>query len=327
MAIRSQSNQRAKVMTKIFIAGHNGMVGSAICRQLKDKDVEVITASRKEVDLINPIEVNNFFAKHKFDQVYLAAAKVGGIHANDNYPAEFIYQNLMIQNNVIHSAFISGVDKLLFLGSSCIYPKLTAQPISENQLLSGQLEETNEPYAIAKIAGIKMCESYNRQYNTDFRSVMPTNLYGPQDNFHPLNSHVVPGLMVRFHEAKVNDLPSVTAWGSGNALREFLYVDDMASACVFVMGLDRADYWSENRMRLSHVNVGSGIDCSIRDLTELIAKTVSYRGKILWDNSLPDGTPRKLLDTSTLKNMGWEYKINLIDGLSYTYKWYKENIL
>ena len=305
---------------KIFVAGYRGMVGSAIVRQLqKDPANEIITATRGQIDLADQMAVNIFFAKHKFDQVYLAAAKVGGIHANNTYPADFIYENLMIQANVIHASHQSDVQKLLFLGSSCIYPRLAEQPMSESALLTGTLEPTNEPYAIAKIAGIKLCESYNRQHGRDYRSVMPTNLYGPGDNYHPENCHVIPALIRRFHEAKQQKLPEVVAWGTGSPKREFLYVDDMAEASVFVMNLDRKTYQASTQPMLSHINVGSGVDCSIKDLTELIAQTVKYTGEIIWDSSRPDGTPRKLLDVSTLNNLGWSAKNTLIEGLEKTY--------
>jgi GDP-L-fucose synthase len=306
-------------MTKIFVAGHNGMVGSAICRQLKNQDVELITASRKELNLLSQTHVKEFFVRHKFDQVYLAAAKVGGINANNIYPAEFIYQNLMIQTNVIHNSYCSGVDKLLFLGSSCIYPKFASQPIKESELLQGHLEETNEPYAISKIAGIKMCESYNRQYGTDYRSVMPTNLYGPGDNYHSINSHVVPGLLRRLHEAKINNHQEVIAWGTGSALREFLYVDDMASACMHVMNLKKEVYNEVITPMLSHINLGSGDEITIKNLAKLIADVVGYKGIINWDRTKPDGTPRKLLDSKKLEEIVCLPNTSLYDGLVHTY--------
>ncbi len=311
-------------MTKIFVAGHRGMVGSAICRQLTLTDVEVITASRDKLDLTNQAQVAAFFGKNKFDQVYLAAAKVGGIHANNTYPANFIYQNLMIQNNIIHSSYQSGVMKLLFLGSSCIYPKLAKQPIAEHELLNGYLEQTNEPYAIAKIAGIKMCESYNRQYGTDYRSVMPTNLYGPGDNYHAENSHVIPALIRRFHDAKIANAPEVIAWGTGSALREFLHVDDMAAASVFVMNLGKVAFNNEVKPTQSHLNVGSGLDCSIKKLTEIIAEVVGFQGSIIWDETKPDGAPRKLMDSKKLNEIGWYPLIDLKGGLDGTYKNYVE---
>ncbi|MDB4309101.1 GDP-L-fucose synthase [Porticoccaceae bacterium] len=312
-------------MVKVFIAGHRGMVGSAISRRLALNNVEVITASRGELDLTNQAQVEDFLGIKKVDQVYLAAAKVGGIHANNTYPADFIYQNLMIQNNIIHSSYRSGVAKLLFLGSSCIYPKLAVQPMSEGELLSGYLEPTNEPYAVAKIAGIKMCESYNRQYGTDYRSIMPTNLYGPGDNYHPENSHVIPGLIRRFHEAKVQGVPEVVAWGTGSALRDFLHVDDMAAASVYVMNLDIESYQKQTIPMLSHLNVGTGIDCSIKFLTEVIAEVVGFKGSIRWDVSKPDGAPRKLMDSSRLNSLGWRPTFDLRDGLNNAYSWYLKN--
>lgn len=311
-------------MTKIFVAGHRGMVGSAICRQLELADVEIITANRDKLDLANQAQVAAFFGEHKFDQVYLAAAKVGGIHANNTYPADFIYQNLMIQNNIINSSYQSGVMKLLFLGSSCIYPKLAKQPIAEHELLNGHLEQTNEPYAIAKIAGIKMCESYNRQYGTDYRSVMPTNLYGPGDNYHAENSHVIPALIRRFHDAKIANAPEVIVWGTGSALREFLHVDDMAAASVFVMNLGKVAFNNEVKPTQSHLNVGTGLDCSIKKLTEIIAKVVGFQGSIIWDETKPDGAPRKLMDSKKLNEIGWYPLIDLKSGLVETYKNYVE---
>ena len=309
--------------TKIFIAGHNGMVGSAIMRQLQnDERNQLITASRKELDLTNQQAVNQFFADNQIDQVYLAAAKVGGIHANNAYPAEFIYQNLMIEANIIHAAHQNNVQKLLFLGSSCIYPKLAPQPMKEEALLTGPLENTNEPYAIAKIAGIKLCESYYRQYGRDYRSIMPTNLYGPNDNFHPENAHVIPALIRRFHEAKVNNKSRVTAWGSGKPMREFLYVDDMAEASVFVMNLDSEKYNQETKPILSHINVGTGTDCTIKELVETVAKVTGFQGEIIFDTSRPDGTPRKLLDVSKIERLGWQAKTRLEEGLEETYLWF-----
>ena len=312
-------------MTKIFVAGHNGMVGAAICRQLQNQDAELITASRQELDLTNQAQVKEFFNTHNFDQVYLAAAKVGGIHANNTYPANFIYENLMIQNNVIHQSYEAGIKKLLFLGSSCIYPKLANQPIRESELLNGYLEQTNEPYAIAKIAGIKMCESYNRQYGTDFRSVMPTNLYGPGDNYDGMNSHVIPALIKRFHEAKISNQSEVTAWGSGNVMREFLFVDDMAEASIFVMNIDQKKYQKETSSMLSHINVGSGLDVSIKELTHIIARVIGYNGCVKWDTSMPDGAPRKLMDDTLLKCLGWEAKTSLENGLHKAYSWFTQN--
>ena len=311
---------------RVFVAGHQGMVGSAIVRALeKAGDAEIITRTRSELDLLDQVAVFRFFNQNAVDEVYLAAAKVGGIWANNTYPAEFIYQNLIIEANIIHGAFQAGVRKLLFLGSSCIYPKLAEQPIAESSLLQGALEPTNEPYAIAKIAGIKLCESYNRQYGTDYRSVMPTNLYGINDNFHPENSHVVPALLRRFHEAKMQDLPSVTVWGSGSPMREFLYVDDMAGACLHVMNLPKEVYGEHVLPMSSHINVGTGKDCTIRELANTIARAVGYQGNILWDTSKPDGTPRKLLDVGLLKRLGWQYSVELDEGIERTYQWFLQN--
>lgn len=311
---------------RVFVAGHQGMVGSAIVRALeKAGDAEIITCTRSELDLLDQAAVFRFFNQHAVDEVYLAAAKVGGIWANNTYPAEFIYQNLIIEANIIHGALQAEVRKLLFLGSSCIYPKLAEQPISESSLLQGALEPTNEPYAIAKIAGIKLCESYNRQYGTDYRSVMPTNLYGINDNFHPENSHVVPALLRRFHEAKIQDLPSVTVWGSGSPMREFLYVDDMASACLHVMNLPKEVYGEHVLPMSSHINVGTGKDCTIRELANTIARAVGYQGEILWDTDKPDGTPRKLLDVGLLKRLGWQYSVELDEGIERTYQWFLQN--
>jgi GDP-L-fucose synthase len=309
----------------IFVAGHRGMVGSAIVRQLEvDPSNTIITASRDELDLTDQAQVNAFFNENGIDQVYLAAAKVGGIHANNTYPAEFIYQNLMIQANIIHAAHTHNVQKLLFLGSSCIYPKLAEQPMSEQALLTGTLEATNEPYAIAKIAGIKLCESYNRQYGRDYRSVMPTNLYGPGDHYHPENSHVIPALIRRFHEAKENNAPEVIVWGTGTPMREFLYVNDMAEASVFVMNLDSETYQANTEPMLSHINVGTGNDCTIKELTEAVARTVGYNGKIVWDSTKPDGTPRKLMDVSRLERLGWKASVDLETGLKQAYSDFKE---
>lgn len=313
-------------MKNIFVAGHRGMVGSAICRQLAaDPEVNLITASRSELDLVSQAAVEAFFEKHRIDQVYLAAAKVGGIWANNEYPAEFIYENLMIQNNIIHSAYKTGVKKLLFLGSSCIYPKLAEQPMQESALLTGTLEPTNEPYAIAKIAGIKMCESYNRQYGVDYRSVMPTNLYGENDNFHPENSHVIPALMRRFHEAKLAGDAEVVVWGTGKPMREFLHVDDMAAASVFVMNADAETYQANTETMLSHLNVGTGEDCTIAEMALTMAEVVGFEGKVVFDSTKPDGTPRKLMDVSKLNNLGWKHSISLRDGLAMTYRWFLEN--
>ncbi len=311
---------------KIFIAGHKGMVGSALVRLINDQDTEVITKDKKELDLLNQRNVENFFKNEKIDQVYLAAAKVGGIHANNTYPAEFIYQNLMIQSNVIHSAFLNGVKKLLFLGSSCIYPKNTNQPMKEEQLLSSSLEPTNEPYAIAKIAGIKMCESYNRQYNVshgvDYRSIMPSNLYGPGDNYHPKNSHVIPGLINRFHDAKVNNLETVTIWGTGTPKREFLYVDDMARASIFLMNINKKIYDEQTSLMSSHINVGSGKDLTIKELAETIKEVVGFKGNLKFDSSKPNGTFKKLLDSKRINILGFKPEISLKDGLIKTYKDY-----
>lgn len=311
---------------RIFIAGHRGMVGSAIVRRLQQLGYEnLILRTRDELDLTNQSAVSCFFAAEKIDQIYLASAKVGGIYANSTYPADFIYENLMIEANVINSAHLNNVDQLLFLGSSCIYPKHASQPIREESLLSGCLEETNEAYAIAKIAGIKLSESYNRQYGRDYRSVMPTNLYGPNDNFHPNNSHVIPALLRRFHEAIVNNYKEIVIWGSGLPKREFLHVDDMAAACVHVMELEKSKYNKYITPTLSHLNIGTGEDLSIRELAETIARVTNYKGQLVFDSSKPDGTPRKLLDVNLINNMGWKANISLEDGLLETYKWYVAN--
>ena len=311
---------------KIFIAGHNGMVGSAIVRFLKNQDVELITKKKIELDLLNQQAVQNFFKSQKIDQVYLAAAKVGGIHANNTYPADFIYENLMIEMNVIHNAFLSGVKKLLFLGSSCIYPKNTTQPIKEEELLNGKLEPTNEPYAVAKIAGIKICESYNRQFakshSIDYRSLMPTNLYGPGDNYHPVNSHVIPGLLYRFHEAKINNLPKVTIWGTGKPKREFLFVDDMARASIHLMNIDKETYDKHTLSMCSHINVGSGKNLTIKELAEIIKEVVGFKGEIQFDSSKPDGNLRKFLDSEKIKNIGFKPETSLKEGLIKTYQNY-----
>jgi len=307
-------------MKKIFVAGHRGMVGSAICRLLqKQADVEIITRTREELDLCDQSAVLEFMKSEKPDEVILAAAKVGGIHANNTYPAEFIYQNLQIQNNVIHAAYVNDVQKLLFLGSSCIYPRAVEQPMREDALLTGILEPTNEPYAIAKIAGIKMCESYNRQCGRDYRSVMPTNLYGPGDNYHPENSHVVPALIRRFHEAKENNLDEVVVWGSGKPMREFLYVDDMAKASLFVHTLDQDTYLENTEPMLSHINVGTGTDVTIRELAETVQDVVEFKGELLFDPTKPDGTPRKLMDVTLLSNLGWKASVSLKSGLERSY--------
>ena len=310
---------------RIFVAGHRGMVGSAIVRALTQSGCRsVVTRSRAELDLTDQAAVRRFFSAEQLDQVYIAAAKVGGIHANDTYPAEFIYENLIMEANVIDTSFRSGVKKVLFLGSSCIYPRLASQPMREDALLTGPLERTNEPYAIAKIAGIKLCESYNRQYGAshgvDYRSVMPTNLYGPGDNYHPENSHVIPALIRRFHEAKVSGLASVAIWGTGSARREFLYVDDLARACVHVMGLDPAAHLANTEPMCSHINVGSGVDISILELAQLVARTVGYEGGIDTDQSKPDGTPRKLMDCSKLNALGWRATVDLPRGLALAYE-------
>ena len=305
---------------KIFIAGHGGMVGSAIKDKLeKSNKCIIITRSRDKIDLTDQAGVRDFMREVCPDEIYLAAAKVGGINANNSFPADFIYENMMIQANIIHEACMAGVNKLLFLGSSCIYPRMANQPMQESELLSGYLEPTNEPYAIAKIAGIKLCESYNRQYGVDFRSVMPTNLYGPNDSYHPTNSHVVPGLIRRFHEAKCTQQSRVTVWGTGTPLRELLYVDDMADASIFVMGLEKDRYSSVTQERVSHINVGSGIETSIKDLAEVIAKVVGFQGEVDFDSSKPDGPPRKFLDTSKLASLGWTSQTTLEAGLYQSY--------
>ena len=312
---------------KIYIAGHRGMVGAALVRTLQAQNQNhLVLRSRAELDLTGQRAVRDFFEAEQPEQVYLAAAKVGGIYANNTYPAEFIYENLMIEANVIDAAYRSGVKKLLFLGSSCIYPREAPQPMREEALLTGPLEPTNEPYAIAKIAGIKLCESYNRQYGVDFRSVMPTNLYGPGDNYHPQNSHVIPALIRRFHEAKVNNAPSVTIWGTGKAKREFLYVDDMARACVHVMQLERGAYEMHTKPMQSHINVGSGEDITILELAETIKSVVGFNGTIKFDDSKPDGAPRKLLNSERLNRFGWKPDIGLNEGLVYAYNAYLEDI-
>ena len=313
-------------MIRIFVAGHEGMVGSAILRRLaKDPNNQIVTAKRTELDLTDQQAVSAFFSQQQIGQVYLAAAKVGGILANNVCPAEFIYENLMIEANVIHAAHKNDVQKLLFLGSSCIYPKLAPQPLKENALLNGALELTNEPYSVAKIAGIKLCESYNRQYGRDYRSVMPTNLYGINDNFHAENAHVIPALLRRFHEAKVVNASSVDVWGTGKPRREFMYVDEMADAAIFVMNLDKQAYHRETQPTLSHINVGTGVDCTIKELAETIAKVVGYEGEIHWDTSKPDGAPRKLMDVSLLKRLGWKAKVSMEKGLADTYEWFLDN--
>lgn len=301
---------------KIYLAGHTGLVGSAIYKKLQQKGYKnIITRTRKQLDLLSTQKVAKFFQKERPDYVFLAAAKVGGIYANSNYPADFIFQNITIQNNIIHNAYLTKVKKLLFLGSSCIYPKHAAQPIKEEYLLTGELEPTNEPYAIAKIAGIKMCQAYNKQYGTNFISVMPTNLYGPNDNFNLETAHVLPALLRKFHEAKINNFPTVTVWGTGKPRREFMYVDDLADACIFLM---------QNYNDSEIINIGTGDELSIADLALLIKKIVRYPGKIIWDKTKPDGTPRKLLDTTKLKKLGWQHNINLTDGLKKYYIFYTE---
>nr|VFJ57184.1 MAG: GDP-L-fucose synthase [Candidatus Kentron sp. DK] len=313
-------------LKRIYIAGHRGMVGSAIARQFQGKDdCRIVTRGHEELDLSDQKKVQAFFRDEQVDQVYLAAAKVGGIHANDTYPAEFIYENLMLTCNVIHAAHTAGVQSLLFLGSSCIYPKFATQPMREEALLTGTLEPTNEPYAVAKIAGIKLCESYNRQYGRDYRSVMPTNLYGPNDNFHPENSHVVPALLRRFHEATQAGNDEVVIWGSGSPRREFLHVDDMAAACVHVMALPEAVYQANTQPRLSHLNIGAGKDCTIRELVEIIARVTGFTGRLVFDASKPDGMARKLMDSSRLAALGWQAKIDLEPGLFDTYRWLRDN--
>jgi GDP-L-fucose synthase len=310
----------------IYVAGHRGMVGSAIVRRLRALNRgELLTATHSELDLTDQGQVHQFFADHRIGHVVLAAAKVGGIHANNTYPADFIYDNLSMQCNVVHAAHRAGVQRVLSLGSSCIYPRLAPQPIHEDALLTGTLEATNEPYAIAKIAGIKLCESYNRQHGRDYRSVMPTNLYGPGDNFHSENSHVIPALLRRFHDAVQSSAPEVVIWGSGSPRREFLHVDDMAEACVHVMDLPADVYRQHTQPMLSHINVGSGVDCTIRELAETIARITGYSGRLVWDTSKPDGTPRKLLDVSRLTSLGWRARIGLEDGLRDAYRWFVEH--
>lgn len=314
-------------MARIYVAGHNGMVGASICRQLEaDKANVIVTVNRNDLDLTNQTDVREFIADQQIDQVYLAAARVGGIYANNSQPAQFIYDNLMIQTNVIDASYKAGVKKLLFLGSSCIYPRDAQQPMEEGLLLTGKLEPTNEPYAIAKIAGIKMCESYNRQYGVDYRSIMPTNLYGPGDNYHFENSHVIPGLIARFHDAKVRKLECVNAWGSGKSLREFLHVDDMALASIFVNNLPKATVKKFTKEQCSHINVGSGQEVSIKELTELVCATVNYCGKVSWDASKPDGAPRKLMSSDKLRGLGWKPTITLKDGLASAYLEYQAQL-
>ena len=311
---------------KIYVAGHRGMVGSAIVRQLEHQgQSNIVTRTHSELDLTDQAAVRDFFAVERPDQVYLAAAKVGGIHANNTYPAEFIYDNIMVQGNVIHEAWKVGVKKILFLGSSCIYPRGVAQPMQESALMTGVLESTNEPYAVAKIAGIKMCESYNRQYGVDYRSVMPTNLFGEGDNYHPENSHVIPALIRRFHDAKLAKLPEVAIWGSGRPMREFLHVDDMAAASVYVMNLDKAVYDQHTEPMLSHINVGFGSDVTIKELAQAVSDVVGYQGAITFDPTKPDGTFRKLMDSRRLNGLGWQAKVNLKDGLGKAYQDFLDN--
>lgn len=312
--------------SKIFVAGHAGMVGSAIIRKLNSLNYNnIVTRAHDELDLLCQSSVRQFMQETKPDYVVLAAAKVGGIHANNTYPAEFIYENLMIESNVIHQTYESGCQKLLFLGSSCIYPRMVKQPMKEEALLTDTLESTNEPYAIAKIAGIKLCESYNRQYGTDYRSVMPTNLYGPYDNFHPENSHVIPALIRRFHEAKLEDKDNVVVWGTGKPMREFLHVDDMAAASVHVMFLDKTNYDENTDQMLSHINVGTGKDITIREMAETIKDVIGFKGELRFDSDKPDGTPRKLMDVSRLNSLGWQYNIELKEGIEDAYNWFLEN--
>jgi GDP-L-fucose synthase len=311
---------------KIYIAGHRGLVGSAIVRQLEARGfTNLLMRTHKELDLTNQVSVQTLFKNEQPDYVILAAGKVGGIYANNTYPADFIYQNIMIEANIIHAAYEYKVKRLLFLGSTCIYPKAVEQPMREDAILTNTLEPTNEPYAIAKIAGIKLCESYNRQHGTDFRSVMPTNLYGINDNFHPENSHVIPALMRRFHEAKMNNDTEVTVWGTGNSMREFLYVDDMAAASLFVLELDEQIYQANTKPMLSHINIGTGMDITIREMAETMKQVVGFKGRLTFDTAKVDGPPRKLIDVTRLSNIGWEYTTKLKEGLEKTYKWYLNN--
>ncbi len=319
-----------KEQIKIYVAGHNGMVGSAIVRDLKKQGFNnIITRTHVELDLINQQQVQNFFQSEKPDQVYLAAAKVGGIYANNTFPADFIYQNLMIESNIINAAFVNGAKKLLFLGSSCIYPRLATQPMAEDALLTNTLESTNEPYAIAKIAGIKLCESYNRQYSNshgiDYRSVMPTNLYGPGDNYHTENSHVIPAMIRRFHEAKINNIPTVSIWGTGAPRREFLYVEDMSKACIHVMNLDKVLYKKHTMPMLSHINVGVGHDMTINELAVSIKNVIGYKGDIVFDTKKPDGSPQKLMDNTRIELLGWKAKTLFNDGLKISYQDFLNN--
>ena len=311
---------------KIYIAGHCGLVGSAIVRQLKSRGfTNLLMRTHKELDLTNQVSVQTLFKNEQPDYVVLAAGKVGGIYANNTYPADFIYQNIMIEANIIHAAYEYKVKRLLFLGSTCIYPKAVEQPMREDAILTNTLEPTNEPYALAKIAGIKLCESYNRQHGTDFRSVMPTNLYGINDNFHLENSHVIPALMRRFHEAKMKNDSEVTVWGTGNSMREFLYVDDMAAASLFVLELDEQIYQANTKPMLSHINIGTGMDITIREMAETMKQVVGFKGRLIFDTAKPDGSPRKLIDVTRLSDLGWEYTTKLKEGLEKTYKWYLSN--
>ena len=320
------SHMTTPLEKRIFVAGHLGMVGSAICRRLRSLGyTNLLTAPRSALDLRDQAAVRRFFNENPIDQVYLAAAKVGGIHANNTYPGDFIYENLIVQANLIQAAHEAGVQELLFLGSSCIYPRMAEQPMREDALLSGLLEPTNEPYAIAKIAGIKLCESYNRQFGRDYRSVMPTNLYGPGDNYHPENSHVIPALLRRFHQAVESGDEEVVIWGSGTPMREFLHVDDMAAACLHVMNLDLEIYRAHSSPHVSHINVGSGVDCSIRELSETVARVTGFEGRLVFDHTKPDGAPRKLLDISRLKGLGWSPTIDLEEGLKDAYEWYLDH--
>ena len=315
-----------KLNDKIYIAGHTGMVGSAISRKLQDRGFKnIITRTHQELDLTIQASVREFFQKERPDFVILAAAKVGGIHANNTYPVDFIYQNMMIEFNVIHAAYQNNVRRLLFLGSTCIYPRAVKQPMREDALLTDVLEPTNEPYAIAKIAGIKLCESYNRQFNTDYRSVMPTNLYGVNDNFDPVNSHVIPALIQRFHKAKTNNEAKVLVWGSGQVMRDFLYVDDMAEASIFVLEIDKEKYKSNTLPMSSHINIGTSKGITINKLAQTIKKVIGYKGKVVFDDSMPDGAPKKIIDITRIENMGWRPKVDLKDGLCKTYKWFVEN--
>jgi GDP-L-fucose synthase len=327
MSIKNSPVGNLQKNDKIYVAGHRGLVGSAIVRRLKQSGFSnLLLRSHDELDLINQRAVQAFFKSEEPDYVILAAAKVGGIHANNTFPADFIYQNMMIEANVINSAYESNVKRLLFLGSTCIYPRAVEQPMREDALLTGVLEPTNEPYALAKIAGIKLCESYNRQHDTDFRSLMPTSLYGLNDNFHPQNSHVIPALMQRFHKAKVHNDSKVTVWGTGNAMREFLYVDDMAEASLFLLNLDKTTYVSNTDPMLSHINIGTGVDVTTRELAETMKKVIGFEGNLIFDTDKPDGAPRKLIDVSRLTSMGWKYSTPLMTGLTETYKWYLEQL-